>query len=138
MSNEAEQMTANNSDGSITSHANASPTPPLQIMRIYDASGYEDVILRPKTESKQQKANNRRLARPFAVLSGLFKSHRERNTNQDDTPENVQHERHSDEIKLPKRRSWNIFKSKKKNRDESPLTFQRFQVNQCLLFALSM
>ncbi|XP_031620918.1 uncharacterized protein LOC116339276 [Contarinia nasturtii] len=129
VSNEAEQITANNSGDGITSHTNASPSS-VQIMRISDASGhYEDVILRPKTEEKHQKQNNRRLARPFAVISGLFKSHRERNsTNQDENDENSQHEHHRHTVKpKSKRRSWNIFKSKKKNRDESPLTFQHFQ-----------
>lgn len=134
--NEAEQMTARtratqaNDDVDDGGNGNASQTE--QIMRVSDALGYEDVVLRPKSEHH----NNRRLARPLAVLSGLFKSHRESGANQE---ENASANSKSVSVKpscavvdnkidqkKSKKKPWNIFKSKKKHRDESP-SFQHFQ-----------
>ncbi|XP_055310338.1 uncharacterized protein LOC129573607 [Sitodiplosis mosellana] len=134
VSNEAEQMTARtrtnqaNGDNDVDDDDDASLAE--QIMRVSDASGsYEDVVLRPKTEQH----NNRRLARPLAVLSGLFKSHRESGANQEENAsENLTKSLIPPVVdskinqKKPKRISWNIFKSKKKHRDESP-SFQHFQ-----------
>lgn len=111
-------------------------------MRISDASGhYEDVILRPKGEL------NRRLARPLAVISSLFKSNRENSVNHEENEPKLSYDvlddddgddgdggdgddddDKNDQKKFKKRSSWNIFKSKRKNqrRMETP-SFQHFQ-----------
>lgn len=140
MPNEAEQMTAhtrtnqanNVDDGDDDDDDDASPAE--QIIRVSDASGsYEDVVLRPKVEQH----NNRRLARPLAVLSGLFKSHRESGANQEENasenlpkslllmPSGGVVDKQKISQKKPKKINWNIFKSKKKHRDDTP-TFQHF------------
>lgn len=108
------------------SQANTSAS--VQIMRVSDASGYENVVLRPKTVQQ----HNSRLARPFAIISGLFKSHRECGAFQAEKGGNLRknsphcYENNKIVNRKSKRMSWNIFKSKK-NRDELPPTFQRFQ-----------
>lgn len=136
--NEAEQMTARkrtsqaNDNGGDGDNGDASTKE--QIERISDAASgcYEDVVLRPKSEQN----NNRRLVRPFAVFSGLFKSHRKsRDVNQE---ENVTENSakflsscvivDNKDIKIkPKKKSWNIFKSKKKTQRDSSPSFQHFQ-----------
>lgn len=114
-------------------------SPGEQIMRTSLCS-YEDVVvLRPKSEHQQHNNNNnRRLARPLAVLSGLFKSHRgsgsnqEENTRENSTkslsmmPSSCAIADNKTVQKKSKKKTWNIFKSKKKSRDESP-SFQHFQ-----------
>lgn len=120
MCNEAEQMTAK------ASQANASS---VQIMRISDASGsYEDVVLRPKHID-----HNCRLVRSLAAISGLFKSNRESDANREDNVENhlptaklSSVDTSKGTAKKAKKKTWNIFKSKKKVRDASP-SFQHFQ-----------
>lgn len=105
---------------------------PAEIVRISDASGeYHEVILRPKCN------RNRRKMRPIAVISDLFKPSRAKGSANQDmemVPE------------LPKRRSkctssappaystndakpfWNVFKKQnRKQHDQSPPTFRRFQ-----------
>lgn len=122
MFNEAEQILSR----ATLREANTSPV--LQIMRVSDASGiYEEVILRPKTEPQ-----NRRLARrPLAALSGFFKLNRNSNAdgNAGNSPKCTSPPTSDKdvEVKKPKKKSWNIFKSKKKQRcNESP-SFQHFQ-----------
>lgn len=132
MCNEAQQITS-----SIRSIPDG-PSSSVQVMRISDASGhYEDVILRPKGEL------NRRLARPLAVISSLFKSNRENSVNHGENEPKLPYDvlddddgdgdgndddDKNDQKKFKKRTSWNIFKSKRKNqrRMETP-TFQHFQ-----------
>lgn len=140
MFNEAEQMTARTK----TSQANEDDgdgkddTSPREQIMCASLGSYEDVVvLRPKSEQQQQQHNNRRLARPLAVLSGLFKSHRESGSNQEENT----HENSTKSLtmmpscviadnktvqKKPKKKTWNIFKSKKKSRDVSP-SFKHFQ-----------
>lgn len=120
MCNEAEQMTAR------ASQANASS---VQIMRISDASGsYEDVVLRPKHID-----HNCRLVRSLAAISGLFKSNRESGANHeenvdDNSPTTISSsaDAFKGAAKKAKKKTWNIFKSKKKIRDASP-SFHHFQ-----------
>lgn len=113
--NEAEQMVGSAEQGIASS---------VQIMRISDASGsYEDVVLRPKETD-----HNCRLARSLAALSGLFKSNRESGANHEENAENFPKVSPSSDAKQKKskKKSWNIFKLKKKVRDASP-SFHHFQ-----------
>lgn len=123
---------ANNGDDGCDDDEDASPAE--QIIRVSDASGsYEDVLLRPKAEQHI----NRRLARPLAALSCLFKSHRESDANQEENssenlpkslllvPSGAVVDKQKIIKKKTKKIKWNIFKSKKKHRDDTP-TFQHF------------
>lgn len=99
----------------------------VQVMRVSNGSDgcYEDVILRPKGNE-----HNRRLARPLAVLSGLFKSNRENGVNHEENlPKLPAYDGKIDRTKLKKRTTWNFFKSKRKTNcaaTDSP-SFQHFQ-----------
>lgn len=123
--NEAEQMTCHRK-----SHANVSAE---QMMRVSDASGSdEEVVLRPKSQQP-----NRRLARPLAVISGLFNRESGNGSSSNQEEINGQYPKplafydntddNSKQQKKSKRSSWNIFKNlnKKKIRDSSP-SFQHF------------
>lgn len=122
----------NGDDGDDDDDDDASPVE--QIMRTSNASGsYEDVVLRPKVEH-----SNRRLVRSLAVLSSLFKSHRVSGANQEENasenlqksllliPSGVVVDKQKTIQKKPKKINWNIFKTKKKHRDDTPPTFQHF------------
>lgn len=96
-------------DSTVCNEAEQMTTP--QVMRITDETGsYEDVVLRTKDNP------TRRLARSLAVLSGLFNLNRESGENQDK----------KDEFRAARKKSWNIFKPKKKCVIETP-SFQHFQ-----------
>lgn len=113
--NDVEQMTA------VTSQATASS---VQIMRISDASGsYEDVVLRPKPTD-----HNCRLVRSLAAISGLFKSNRVSGANHEQNADNSPKVSSSSSgaAKKMKKKTWNLFKLKKKARDASP-SFHHFQ-----------
>lgn len=86
--------------------------PPVEVFRVSDASGtFQDVVLRPKSQ------RGRRLPRPLAVFSNLFKSQRS-NYSEKSRPHSQYRERIDQII--------SIFKKKPEAEPDAP-SFQHFQ-----------
>lgn len=79
----------------------------MEVMRVADESGiYEEVQLRPKDK------NRRRLARPLAVVSGLFNLNRNSNDPTKGKNDVLRRQSTPEPKKDNDRKSWNIFKPK--------------------------
>lgn len=97
------------------SKADESGEASIEVMRVADESGiFEEVQLRPKEKSRH------RLARPLAVVSGLFKLNRNSNDSTVGKTDTLRRQSTPEVKKDSDRKSWNIFKTKNRKTVELP------------------